>query len=98
MHPVDNERRFRMRVILACFLCSFGILGYISFLTYRHSHPFDTTPVKQTISHQSCPHLECESHERLTRPEESATGSLGGLLLLYCALVGLGSFMVEVPK
>ena len=68
------------------------------FLFYRHHHPIPMEPVKVEQKHSQCPHSECVAAHGATLewPVEYAPPVLAGLLLLYCAVVGIGSFVVQM--
>ena len=100
---IYEERRasskFRRRLGLAVLLCMFGCVAYFGFLSYRHLHPMDQKPVEKEVLHTGCPHIECKNaHKKIERPEEYAPSLLGALLIVYCAAVGVGAFIVEIPE
>lgn len=91
----NKTRQFRQRLGLAVLLCLFGVAALGGFLLYRHHHPISMEPVKVEQKHPHCPHPECIAAHggTLERPTEYAPPVLAGLLLLYCAVVGIGSFV-----
>lgn len=91
-----KSRRFRRRFTLTLLLCFVGLVSYTGFLGYRHHHPIDTTPTQVEQRHPQCPHPECASHKVTERPVDYATPVLAGFLMLYLAVVGIGSFWVEI--
>jgi len=78
----------------AVILCLVGLAGYGGFLFYRDRHPPNLDPIVVERTH-TCPHSECKNdHKSLQRVDDIAPSVLAGVLLLYCAVVGVGSFVV----
>ena len=89
--------RFRRRAGLAVLLCLFGVMAFGGFLVYRHHHPISMEPIDVVRKH-TCPHPECSvnGHSDTEQVTEYAPPILASLLLAYCAVVGIGAFVVEV--
>lgn len=95
---IYEARRHRRRLGAAVLLCIFGCVSYSLFLGYRHLHPVTQELVERKVIHPTCHHPEyVAGHQQIERPEEYAPSILGGLLLAYCAVVGIGAFVVDTP-